>query len=110
MSSQDVQLRQNGKLRRRSKRLKLLFPVEVIAVEEGAEAFRESAQMLSVNANGGLLALKANVREGQRLRLVNRQTTEQQECRVVNIASANDGRVVDTLGRPSHRWRAWYDS
>jgi hypothetical protein len=84
--------RQAGKALRRSKRLKLVVPVEVIAVEGESEPFREAAEMLSVNAHGGLLKLAANVQKGQKLRLVNRRTTEQQECLVVNVGSANGGK------------------
>jgi PilZ domain len=92
MNPGESQVRQSGKAHRRSKRLKLVVPVEVIAFEGEAETFREATEMLSVNAHGGLLALNAPVRNGQTLRLVNRRTTQQLDCRVVNIGSAEDGR------------------
>ncbi len=69
-----------------------MIPVEVIAFEGEAEAFREPAQMLSVNAHGGLVMLAGSVKEGQMLRLVNRRTTEQQPCRVVSIGPADCGK------------------
>jgi hypothetical protein len=84
--------RATGRAQRRSKRLKLVVPVEVIAFEGESEAFREATEMLSVNAHGGLVALAANVQPGQTLRLVNQRTTEQQDCRVVNVGSADGGK------------------
>ncbi|HEV2297957.1 MAG TPA: hypothetical protein VGR72_05520 [Candidatus Acidoferrales bacterium] len=92
MDQAKFQARQAGKALRRSKRLKLVVPVEVIALEGESVAFREAAEMLSVNAHGGLLNIAAGVREGQMLRLVNRRTSEQQECRVVSVGSAPGGK------------------
>ena len=92
MNPPEYQVRQYSRAHRRSKRLQLVVPVEVIAFEGESEAFREATRMLSVNANGGLLALAASVSQGQVLRLVNQRTTEYQECRVVNIDEAEDGK------------------
>jgi hypothetical protein len=49
-------------------------------------------RMLSVNANGGLVALAANVQEGQTILVENRYTREEQECRVVNVGPEQDGK------------------
>ncbi|MHB8525960.1 MAG: hypothetical protein ACYDD2_07385 [Candidatus Acidiferrales bacterium] len=92
MTPPEFQVRPCSRSHRRSKRLQLVVPVEVIAFEGESEAFREATRMLSVNANGGLLALAASVSQGQVLRLVNQRTTEHQECRVVNIDAAEDGK------------------
>lgn len=48
--------------------------------------------MISVNAHGGLIALAANVQEGQTILVVNRNTREEQECRVVYLGSLQDGK------------------
>lgn len=92
MEHSKLMTRRDGKALRRSKRLKLVIPVEVIAQEGEKVAFREAAEMLSVNAHGGLLKLSANVQKGQTLRLVNRRTSEVQECRVVSVGSAMGGK------------------
>ena len=92
MNPPEIQVRQCGRIHRRSKRLQLVVPVEVIAYEGEGEAFREATRMLSVNANGGLLVLDGSVSRGQVLRLVNKRTTEHQECRVVNVDAAEDGK------------------
>jgi hypothetical protein len=76
------------KARRRSKRLRLTVPVEVVAFEGETEVFRESAHMRCVNAHGGLLVTATTLAAGQILRLINRNTQEHQECRVVHVESA----------------------
>ena len=74
--------------RRRSKRLRLTVPVEVIGLEGGAELFRESAYVRCVSAHGGLVVMAASVVAGQVLRLINRNTREHQDCRVIHVESA----------------------
>jgi len=108
MNPPEIQVRQCGRAHRRSKRLRLVVPVEVIVLEGEAEAFREATQMLSVNANGGLVVLGGSVRRGQTVRLVNRRTTEHQECRVVNLEAAEDGRWavgVEFIRPASNFWQ-----
>lgn len=92
MSSPEFQVIRGTRAQRRSKRLRLVVPVEVIAFEGESEAFREATRMLSVNANGGLLVLDGSVSHGQVLQLVNQRTAEQQECRVVNVDACEDGK------------------
>lgn len=78
--------------RRRSKRLQLTVPVEIIAFEGQTELFRESAQVHCVSAHGGLIVMAGPVTIGQVLRLTNRNTREQQECRVVNLEIAENSK------------------
>jgi hypothetical protein len=92
MTPTNVAPRLTGRSQRRSKRLKLVVPVEVIAFKGESEAFREATEMLSVNAHGGLMVLEASVQPGQTLRLVNQRTTEQQDCRVVSVGSVQGGK------------------
>ncbi|MGB6877587.1 MAG: hypothetical protein WBD87_16300 [Candidatus Acidiferrales bacterium] len=80
------------KARRRSKRLRLTVPVDVIAFEGENEVFRESALVCCVSAHGGLVVLAASVSAGQVLRLVNRSTREHQDCRVVHVESAESSK------------------
>lgn len=84
-----------GRARRRSKRLQLTVAVDVIAFEGQKELFREAAQMQCVNAHGGLVVVGASVAIGQVLRVVNRNTREQQDCRVVNVETT-----------PNSKWAA----
>lgn len=78
--------------RRRSKRLRLTVPVDIIGFQGQNELFRESAQVQCVSAHGGLVVMAAPVTVGQVLRLINRNTKEQQECRVVNLETAENSK------------------
>jgi len=108
MNPPEIQVRQTSRAQRRSKRLRLVVPVEVIAFEGESDAFREAARMLSVNANGGLLILGRPVTRGQVLRLVNRRTAEQQECRVVSVDACEGGKSavgVEFVGAAGNFWQ-----
>jgi hypothetical protein len=71
--------------RRRSERVMLQMRVTVIADDVQHKQRREEAQTLVVNAHGGLLKMKLDLRLGQPMRLVNPQNGVQQACRVVRI-------------------------
>lgn len=77
---------------RRSKRLGLSVPVRVYGKDTSGEPFRELTRTLSVNANGGLVALAAMVEEGQTILVENQCTREEQECRVVHVGPETDGK------------------
>ena len=65
---------------------------EVRAQEHDANVLSEKSQTLVVNAHGALLKLMMNVQPGQTLVLKNRDSGEEQECRVVHV----DRRQEDT--------------
>jgi hypothetical protein len=92
MSATAISAPRHIRARRRSKRLRLTVPVDIIAFRGETELFRESAQMQSVNAHGGLVLIVAAVTVGQVLRLINRNTREQQDCRVVHLETAQDSK------------------
>ena len=77
-----------GRPLRRSKRLALSIRVHVFGLNVFRESFNEFTRMLSVNANGGSLALAARVRQGQGILLVNKSTGEERECRVADGVTA----------------------
>ena len=79
--------------RRRSKRLALRVPVIVYGRSKAGSALREKTRMLSVSANGGMLALSAPVQRGQTILLVNEATREEQECHVVYVESRERGKA-----------------
>jgi len=81
----------SGRRLRRSKRLGLFVPVWVYGKDMSGEPFRELTRTLSVDAHGGLIALVAAVQEGQTILVQNRNTREEQECRVVHVEPAEDG-------------------
>jgi hypothetical protein len=83
--------------------------VRVSGLAKDKNPFREEMPMLSVNAHGGLLALHAKVERGQRIFLVNTNTQEERECRVVYLRPEFFGRrkVGIEFANPAFNfWRA----
>lgn len=81
-----------GRRLRRSRRLTLSIRVHVFGLNVFREAFNEFTQMLSVNAHGGSLALAAQVKQGQRILVVNKSTGEERECRVADVEPSKDNK------------------
>lgn len=65
----------------------LPVPVHVFGQDTFRESFSEFTRMLSVSAHGGSLALAAKVEKGQMILVVNKNTGEERECRVVHVGS-----------------------
>lgn len=78
--------------KRRSKRLGLFVSVLVHGKDVGGTPFRELTRTLSLSANGALLALTASVLEGQTILVKNQSTQQEQECRVVYVGPAQEGK------------------
>ena len=76
---------------RRSKRLGLSVPVLVYGNDSSGRPFRELTRTLSLNANGASLILGPLVQESQTILVENKNTRQQQECRVLNVAPAENG-------------------
>jgi hypothetical protein len=81
-----------GRRLRRSKRLVLSIRVHVLGLDVFRESFNEFTHTLSVNGNGGSLALAARVHQGQRILVVNKSTGEERECRVADVGSLKNGK------------------
>ncbi len=93
--------------RRRSKRILLSVPVVVQteAVEERPSV--EETQTLVVNAHGALITLAMNVKFGQKLRVKNQKSQEEQQCRVAYLGPAQLGKTqvgVEFVGPAPHFW------
>ena len=77
--------------RRRSERVMLQVPVVVqIKTRDGKDA-REETQTVVVNAHGGLLKLRMEVKAGQPILLINEKSKVQQGCRVVRVETSEAG-------------------
>jgi hypothetical protein len=67
-------------------------PVQVYGQDVFGDSFREITRMVLVSAHGGLLALAACVQKSQAIQVVNRNTREEQEFRVVYLGPLRDGK------------------
>jgi hypothetical protein len=100
-----VELAENSP--RRSQRVFHRMRLQALGRSHEGRKFREICETLVVNAHGGLLNLKHEVDDGEMLVLVNPETQEEQECRIVYLGeSGNRGiRVgVEFLTPAPHFW------
>lgn len=92
---------------RRSPRVFRRIRIQAAGRSHDGRKFRETCETVVVNAQGGLIYLKHEVSHGAMLALVNAETQEEQECRVVYIGEpAEKGlRVgVEFLTPAPHFW------
>jgi len=74
-------------------RVLLSSPVLVYGRSADEDAFHDQANILSLNAQGGVLEVSANVQRGQTILLMNETTKEDCACRVVFVGvERTDGR------------------
>lgn len=95
--------------RRRSQRVIVTLAVTVRTDGASKEAsFEEETQTLLVNVHGALILLKGKVVKGQKLRLTNRRTKEEQLCRVATVSPASGGKAqvgIEFLKPSPDFWR-----
>jgi len=91
---------------RRSQRVLLSMPVEVRLQAENANLSSEEGHTLVVNAHGCLIKLAMKVQPGQTLVMKNRESGEQQECRVVHMerGQADTNEVGLLFAHPAPRF------
>src|SRR6267143_3847817 len=77
--------------RRRSERVMLQVPVVVQARTRDGKEVREKTQTVVVNAHGGLLKLRMEVKVGQPFLLINERANMQQGCHVVRVERSEAG-------------------
>jgi hypothetical protein len=80
------------KERRRTLRVALTVPLTVRGKTDSGEKFSAQTHSQSVNRHGALFQLEEIVLVGQTLMLLNDNTTQSMECRVVSIHRARDGK------------------
>ena len=80
------------KERRRTLRVALTVPLTVRGKTDSGEKFSAQTHSQSVNRHGALFQLEEIVLVGQTLMLLNDNTTQSTECRVVSIHRARDGK------------------
>jgi hypothetical protein len=77
--------------RRRSERVLAHLPVLVEGYAKEKGLFTETTHAILLNAHGALITLVAGTELGEKLRLTNVATLEEQECRVVYLGGMLGG-------------------
>jgi hypothetical protein len=80
--------------KRRSRRFPFISPVEATWQEANGKIFREAGQATEVNAQGGLLEMKAYPAAGTQIELMNLDSHETSQARVVGVRRNSDGRLL----------------
>jgi len=76
---------------RRSQRIPLDVPLVIKGCADGGHDFREETFTLTASAHGVLLALKASVALGQKVKLLNQRNWDELEGKVVYVGLPNAG-------------------
>ena len=98
---------------RRSQRMFHRMRLQALGRSHDGRKFREVCETLVVSAHGGLLMLRNEVDNGEILVLVNPETQEEQECRIVYLgdSGARGMRVgVEFLTPAPHFWGIDFDA
>jgi hypothetical protein len=99
--------------RRRCPRLPLTIPVKVYGRSPRNHPFRAITATMTVSLYGGLLEMKARVKLGQKILMVNSFTEEERECRVVYVDSKQRGSrkvAVEFANDEGDFWHAYSHS
>jgi hypothetical protein len=92
---------------RRSQRMFHRMRLQALGRGHDGRKFREICETLVVSAHGGLLNLKNEVNDGEMLVLVNPETQEEQECRIVYLGESGSRGMrvgVEFLTPAPHFW------
>lgn len=82
----------NSSERRRTHRLQITMPV-IVRGGTGTHAFEEETRTVSVNANGCMVYLAAQVTRSQHVSIVNPKTAEELPCRVTFIGQRDGNKL-----------------
>lgn len=80
--------------RRRTARVSVFADLTVQGFNDNNEKFRVQTRSLSVNGHGGLTVLDVPVSVGQTLFLVNENSRQKAECKVVSLRPGDDGKTI----------------
>jgi hypothetical protein len=100
-----VELAQSSQ--RRSQRVFHKMRLQAQGRSHQGRKFRETCETLVVSAHGGLLNLRHEVDNGEMLVLVNPETQEEQECRIVYLGEVGNRGIrvgVEFLTPAPHFW------
>ena len=101
------------KERRRTLRVALTVPLTIHGKMDSGERFSAQTVSQSVNRHGALFQLEEIVKMGQTIVLMNDNTTQSIECRVVSIHRARDGKQyvgVEFVSPETNFWHMQFPS
>ncbi len=97
--------------RRRTARVALCVDLIVHGETESSGRFRAVARALSVSGRGGMMALEPEVRIGQKLMLINVNSGQKAECKVVTAKPGCDGKrnvAFEFMSAEINFWKMYF--
>lgn len=94
--------------RRRTARVSVFADLTVQGISEHNKKFKIRTRSLSVSGHGGVTVLDVPVSVGQTLLLVNDNSSEKAECKVVSIRTGGNGKTIvafEFLEAPADFWK-----
>jgi hypothetical protein len=98
---------------RRSQRVFHRMKLQALGRSHAGKKFREVCETMVVSAHGGLLMLRHEVDNDEMLVLVNPETQEEQECRIVFTGESGSKGIrvgVEFLTPAPHFWGIDFDA
>lgn len=93
--------------RRRTPRVSVFADLTVQGYTEQNEKFKVHTRSICVNGHGGMTVLDAAVVVGQTLLLINENSGQKAECRVVSLRPGSDGKSMVTFEFVSPHANFW---
>lgn len=93
--------------RRRTTRVSVFADLTVQGYTENNEKFKIQTRSISVSGHGGMTVLDAPVVEGQTLLLVNENSGQKTECRIISLRPGRDGKTIVAFEFNSSNGNFW---
>ena len=93
--------------RRRTARVAIFVDLTIQGFNERSEKFKVHTRSLSINGYGGLTVLDVQVSVGQTLFLVNENSRQKAECKVVSLRPGDDGKTIVAFEFTSQQPNFW---
>jgi len=93
--------------RRRTTRVAIFADLMIQGLNENNEKFKIQTRSLSVSGHGGLTVMDVPVAVGQTLFLVNENSRQKAECKVVSARPGDDGKTIVAFEFTSPQANFW---
>jgi hypothetical protein len=97
--------------RRRTDRVSVFADLTVQGFTENNEKFKVQTRSLCVSGHGGLTILDASVVVGQTLLLINENSRQKAECKVVSVRPGGDGKAIvafEFVSPTTNFWKMYF--
>ena len=94
-------------IKRRSSRVSIDIPVEILGQQVNGKMFREETRTIVVSAHGALLTLRLASQIKPSVLIINKKTRAEVQCRVISLKESDQGKVELGLEFVAPQPRFW---